>query len=136
MRDHGRPVAQRNAPCGATGARVITIGSEPVRFRISRADDESRCRRDTARTATEQQPPLGPTSFGLSVSNWATVAGCSRSLLRPRAPKAGPSGSGDHRTVGYSSRGERRSRATSHEVSDLGHANHQSNRWIDLKHLV
>jgi hypothetical protein len=83
-----------------------------------------------AASATEQKPPLGLASLRLSVRQ----SGDRRPLLQLLAPAAlaeggtltGPS-SGGHAIVGYNSLGERRGRATDHEVSDVGHGNHQSN---------
>jgi hypothetical protein len=77
----------------------------------------------------------GQPVWGLSVSNSATVARCSRFLPRPRSPKAGPS---PGRTPGIRdsrlqlSTRARRSRATGHELSDVGHGNDLSNRGSDL----
>jgi hypothetical protein len=86
--------------------------------------------------ATEQKPPPGTSEFRAIREQ----LGDRRPLLQFLAQAAlaeggtltGP-GSGDHGIVGYSSRGERRSRATGHEVSDVGQGNHQSNRGSDLK---
>jgi hypothetical protein len=103
MRDHGRPVAQRNARCGASGARVITIGSEPVRFRISHADDERRCGRDTARTVTEQKPPPGTNEFRAIREQLGDrrplLPLFAQAALAEGGTLAGP-GSGDHGIVG------------------------------------